>query len=185
MTIEEIFNKIGTHMLEGLMFHDASAKAYDFLGLWGYAKCHDYHQLEEMLAYREFSHYYATHFFKLLQIEGFELPNLIPTTWFKYTAQAVDASTKKSAIKDLMIKWQNWEQSTKKLYQEMYVELTNISESAAALKIEKYLRDVDKELHNVQKEILALEAINYNLDIIIPEQSKLRNKYKKAIKQLS
>jgi len=41
MTIEEIFNKIASHMVEGIMIHDEMANAYDFLGLFGFAKLHD------------------------------------------------------------------------------------------------------------------------------------------------
>ena len=52
MTIEEIFNKIAAHMIEGIMYHDEFAKVYDFLGLWGYARCQDYHHLEEEQSYR-------------------------------------------------------------------------------------------------------------------------------------
>ena len=66
----------------------------------------------------------------------------------------------------------------------MYNELTNINEIAAALKISKYLREVDDELHEIQKKLLWLESINYNLEVILPEQTALRNKYKKAIKKI-
>jgi hypothetical protein len=65
----------------------------------------------------------------------------------------------------------------------MYTELTNLSEVASAIKISKYLQDVDKELCTIQKEILYLEGINYNLEIILPEQATLRNKYKKKLKE--
>ena len=184
MTVEEIFNKIISHMLEGLTYHDELARAFDFLGLYGYAKCHDYHHFEEAINYRELSHYYTTHFFKLIQFNEQPKHNLIPDIWYKYTSQAVDSNTLRNSIKSLMKSWCEWELSTKKLYQQMYNELTSLSEVAAAHKISKYLCDVDKELHNIQKEILELEAINYNLDIILPEQSTLRNKYKKAIKNL-
>jgi hypothetical protein len=47
MTIEEIFNKLATHMYEGVLIHQEMAKAYDFLGLWGLSKCHIYHMFEE------------------------------------------------------------------------------------------------------------------------------------------
>lgn len=184
MTVEEIFNTIGSHMKDGLLYHDELARAFDFLGLYGYAKCHDYHHFEEALNYRELSHYYATHYFKLLQFNEENKPNIIPEIWYKYASQAVDSNTLRNSIKELMNKWCKWEQDTKKLYQSMYNELTNLGEVAAAHKISKYLCDVDKELHNAQKEILILDAINYNLEIILPEQSTLRNKYKKAIKNL-
>jgi hypothetical protein len=44
MIVEEIFNKIISHMEEGLCYHKEFAKAFDFLGLWGFSKCQLYHQ---------------------------------------------------------------------------------------------------------------------------------------------
>ena len=171
-------------MLKGLRYHDEMAKAYEFLGLRGYSKCQDYHQIEELKNYREFSHYYASRFFKILSADTITELGIIPNTWYKYSSQAVDNTTRKTAIKELMTKWQNWEQDTKKLYQKMYAELTNLSEVAAAIQIGKYLQDVDKELKEIQQEILFLESINYNLEIIMPEQSTLSNKYKHKIKNI-
>jgi len=45
-----------------------------------------------------------------------------------------------------MNKWIEWEKSTKKLYQEMRQELTIINDLDAALELDKYIRDVSKEL---------------------------------------
>jgi len=43
MTVEEIFTKLATHMAQGISYHEEMAKAYDFIGLWGFAQCHTYH----------------------------------------------------------------------------------------------------------------------------------------------
>ena len=43
MTIEEIFGRISQHMIRGMMTHDQLASYYDFLGLRGYKRCHEYH----------------------------------------------------------------------------------------------------------------------------------------------
>lgn len=86
MTVEEIFNTIGSHMIEGLMYHDEFARAFEFLGLWGYSKCHEYHYFEESKNYRDLSHYYATRFFKIIQFNDIPKLELIPNTWFKYNS---------------------------------------------------------------------------------------------------
>lgn len=181
MTIEEIFNKLASHMIEGTMYHDEFSKAYDFLGLYGYAQCQTYHYIEEQEAYKCLSHYYSTHYFKLLQPEIITHPEIIPQTWYKYTTWAVDASTRRSAIKELMMKWVEWEKSTKELYQTLRQELISLDEAAAALYLDKYILDVDKELRHAQKKLIHLESINYDLTIIIPEQDDLYKKYKKKL----
>lgn len=182
MTIEEIFNRIAAHMIEGTLYHDEFARAYDFLGLYGYAKCQDYHYLEEMQAYRHVSHYYEKHYFKLLAPASIARPAIIPQSWYKYTTQNVDNNTKKGAIQELMNKWINWEEETKRFYQEMRQELYNIGEVAAALYIDILVQDVDKELRHAQKKLIALETISYDLVTIMSEQEKLYKKYKRKLR---
>lgn len=184
MTIEEIFNKVGSHMMDGICYHDNLVKAYQFLGLWGYAKCQEYHYYEETQNYRHFEYYYTSHYFKLLQIEKEGRKEVFPASWYKYSAQAVDVGTKRSSVKDLIAKWIEWEKETKKLYEEMYLELTNLREIAAAIELQKYIKDVDKELSWAQKEQLNLEAIGYNLDVIIDWQADIKKEYKGKIKSL-
>ena len=70
MTVEEIFNKVATHMVNGLMYHDELAEAFGFLGLYGYSVQQDYHHLEETNNYRRLSHYYSTHYHKLIVLEA-------------------------------------------------------------------------------------------------------------------
>lgn len=181
MTIEEIFNKIISHMIEGTIYHDEMAKMYDFLGLWGYARCQDYHHFEEEQGCRQLYFYYASHYFRLIQISEIPKPQIIPDTWYKYTSQAVDITTKQKTVKELITKWIEWERSTKRLYQEMRQELAALNEIDAAIKIDQYICDVSEELSIAEKQLLNLEAINYDMSIIIPEQEKLYRKYKKKL----
>ena len=120
----------------------------------------------------------------MLEISALNIPEVIPEAWYKYSAQAVDVSTKRKAIKDLMTKWVEWEKNTKKLYEEMYLELTNLKEVAASIKVQEYIQDVDEELSEIQMELLNLEAIEYDLSLIIDWQDKLEKKYQKSIKAL-
>lgn len=184
MEVGEIFNKISTHMYEGIMLHNYMIQAYDFLGLYGYSKCHMYHYYEENKNYRQLVHYYTTHYFKIIQMNEIIYPDIIPENWYKYSAQAVDIGTKRNAIKELMTKWISWEKDTKKIYEEMCFELTNLREIAAAIKIQKLIIDVDKELSKAQKDLLNLEAIGYDLTLIVDWQDDLKKQYKGKIKAL-
>ena len=97
MIIEEIFNKLASHMVEGIMYHDDLAQAFNFLGLRGYAMCQEYHFIEENYCYKLLSRYYAKHYYKLLKLENLTQPKLIPENWYNYTTMAVDVGTKRSA----------------------------------------------------------------------------------------
>ena len=167
MTIEEIFNKLATHMHEGVMFHDELMQAYEFLGIWNLAKCHMKHSCEEKEGYHKLLHYYSTHYFKLLKEEEIVKPKLIPDVWYKYTTQAVDTGTKRTSIKELMVKWIEWERSTKKLYQEIRKELDSLNEIDAAIKIDKYINNVSKELSYAERQLLEFETIGYDIITII------------------
>lgn len=58
MTVEEIFSKISAHMIEGMMFHEQMCNYYDFLGLHGYKRCHEYHYLCETIEHRKLERFY-------------------------------------------------------------------------------------------------------------------------------
>ena len=181
MTIEEVFNKIASHMREGIMYHDEFAQAYNFLCLRGYAAQQEYHFIEETNTYKLLLRYYSKHYYKLLQIENIERPKIIPETWFKYSTMAVDTGTKRNAIKDLTTKWVEWEKSTKKLYQEMRHELQELNEFAAAQFIDTLIADVNKELRHAERQLIMLETIGYDIVEIADQQEDLYKKYNKKL----
>ena len=171
-------------MVEGIVYHGELLKAYLFLGLYGYAACQEYHYYEETKNYKKFERYYMKHYFRLLNPIMENKTNNFLSSWYKYSMQSIDINTKRSSIKDLVGKWIEWEKDTKKLYEEMYLELTNLREISAADELQKYIQDVTKELSFIQKKQLDLEAIGYDLGIIIDWQADIKKKYKKKIKFL-
>ena len=181
MTIEEIFNNISTHMIEGVLIHDAMAAAYDFLGLYGFARFHDHQVCEEICGASHLAHYYSTHYHKLIQKQIIAPSDIIPENWFKYTTMAVDIATKRTAIKDLTNKWIEWEKSTKSLYQSMRQELIELKEVASALELDKYILDVSNELEYAEKQLIKLTSINYDLIEIESWQAPMSKKYKKKL----
>lgn len=182
MTTEEIFTKIAQHMEEGVVYHKMFMQAYNFLGLHGFAKCHAYHWFEEECGYECLLQYYFKHYHKLINITPPTKPPIIPETWYKYSTQAVDTNTKRQSVQDLMNKWLNWEKETKKLYSDMYKELENAGEIADAAKIKYYIQAVDEELIHIEKKIIKLESIDYNINTIISWQQPMYKKYKKKMR---
>lgn len=136
--------------------------------------------MEETCSYRCLSHYYSTHYHKLLKIATQTRQTIIPEGWYKYTTMDVDVGTKRTAVKDMMKKWVDWERSTKKLYQEMRRELCNIGEVAAALKIDCFIKGVDEELIHAEKKFIKLESIGYDMQYIIEQSEKMKQKYSKG-----
>ena len=184
MTIEEVFSEISKHMIKGLMVHTQLADYFEFLGLCGYHKCHEYHYFEESKNFRELCSYYMKHVGKFITDSHIANPNIIPENWFKYNRSQVDASTRKAGVQAGFDKWIEWEKETKVLYQTMYQALVDIGEGAAAMVIQCYLEDVDEELASAQQKQLELKAIDYNISDIISEQACLYKKYIKKIEKI-
>ena len=184
MTVDEIFTKLASHMIEGMMIHDELSNGYDFLGLYGFAKCHVYHHLAETKGYECLMHYYSVHYHKLLIIDKIPQPEIIPQAWYKHTTMDVDTNTKRQAVQIMMKKWVDWERDTKQLYQTMHQELCSLGEVAAADKLKCYICDVDNELIHAEKKLIKLETIDYNINTIINWQQPMYRKFKKELKHL-
>ena len=183
MTLEEIYADIAAHMIKGLMIHEQLANYYDFLGLEGYKRCHEYHYIEESVEYRGLCRYYINHHNRLILDKEIEAPDIIPESWYDHVRQDVDTSTKKNAVKTGLASWVDWETKTKKFYEKMWKELIDIDEVASACKIKELIHDVDKELKKATRYLLNKEAIGYDIGAIIAEQGKMHNKYKKKIER--
>lgn len=177
MTIEEVFKQIGTHMIEGLMMHSQMSEYYLFLGLEGYAECHQYHYFEESWSFQDLILYYIKEFNKLLPMGQAKDPGVISQNWYKYARNDVDAGTRKTAIKTGMEKWIDWEKETKMLYENMYKELLNAGEVAAAHKVKELVLDVDEELRQAEQYYLDKKITDYDMAVILEEQKSKKDKY--------
>lgn len=184
MTIEEIYSQIGNHMIEGLMVHSQMADYYNFLGLKGYSKCHEYHFLEENCNYRKLSQYYLNHYNKIIISKNSSNSNIIPESWYKYTKQEVDSNTRKTAMQSGLEKWINWEVNTKTYYQKMYNELIAINEVAAATMLLDFIIDVDNELAEARQIHLEDKEVEFDITVIITKQDKFYKDYRKKCHNL-
>ncbi len=184
MTVAEIFAELSQHMIKGIMTHEQYANYYDFLGLKGYRKCHEYHYLCETAQHRKLNRYYINHYNKLIEEKRVSDPEVIPSGWFRHTRHDVDPSTKSNAVKSGLESWENWEMETKQLYEHMYVELFNLGEIAAADFVKELVSDVDCELKKVQKYRLDKMATLYSMVDIVCEQREKYEKYKCKMKSI-
>ena len=184
MTVEEVFSQVSKHMIDGIMIHSQLADYYNFIGLKGFSKCHEYHFLIENYNFRKLCYYYIKHFNKLIPELPNENPHVIPTTWFSHSRTDVDSNTRKTAIQGGIEKWVKWENDTKMFYQNMYKELIALNEIAAAMELKKYILDVDEELSMAQQKHLENKAIDYDIFDIVAKQEDVYKKYNKKIKEL-
>lgn len=185
MTIEEIFTKLAEHMLQGIMIHEQVANCYGFLSLKGYEKCHEYHYYSELCNYRCLYKYSLKYCGKLIKIGELKDPGIINANWYKYTRGEVDVNTKRTAVRDLVKHWVEWEKSTKTLLETSCKELYELGEIAAAQKIYCFLKDVTHELAHAENKRINLETSGYDIGTILGEQEHLYHKYKEKLECLA
>lgn len=178
MTAEEIFSKIDAHMIEGIMLHDQMAAYFDFLNLRGYKLEHECRAFDEFLSHRKIVRYYINHYNKLLPETHAENPSVVPSGWIAYERSAVDEGTKKRAIRDAFRRWREWENATKRLYEQSYTDLCGLGEIAAACKVEELVEDVDEELKMVDRQSITLADISYDLPTIISKQDDMHEEFR-------
>ena len=182
MAIEDIYSELAAHMIKGMMFHEQLANYYDFLGLNGAKRCHEYHYLAESCGYRKLCRYFINHHNKLIPTREVEDPEVIPDSWYRYTRQDVDANTKKNAVKNGLSRWVEWERETKQLYEKAFNDLLELGEVASAMFIKCFIKDVDHELKVAERCEIEKSATGYDMNEIIMEQHSKHEKYKEKIK---
>ena len=184
MESKTIFEELASHMLQGIMTHEQLMNCYTFLGLKGYAKCHEYHYISEtkgLIALTDF--YYDTHR-GILKTIGITNPDIVPLSWYDNVAENVDINTRKEAIAAGFDEWVNWESSTKKLYEDSYKSLVSIGDIASAIFISNYIEAVNKELAYAMNERVSKRAMNFDMTSIVEEQPSILKVFSKKLKKI-
>lgn len=216
--LQAYYAELIEHMKQGVEMHDQLADYYGFLNLSGYQKCHEYHMLCELLAYRKAKHEYMREFHQLVPpanmfnnmmgggmssnngnnnnnnssnnnrpntMFGMNKPPIIPQNWYNYTKYEVDVGTKRTAVKDGFKRWIDWENETKQFLTEMLKKLENSGYRSFIHKIEFLLDEVEKEIAHGEEKMLALENTGYDMNFILQQQDKLKEKYARKIRELN
>ena len=90
MQVIDAFAKVSDHMIEGMMMHEQMADYYNFLGLEGFKRLHEYHFLCETISMRRIHRYFIDHCNQLLPVANTKHIDVIPVEWSNFTRQAVE-----------------------------------------------------------------------------------------------
>ena len=181
MAYSDIFSDLSAHFIKGMMVHDQMANYYDFLSLRGYKRYHEYQFKKDSCNYRKLNRFYLNHYNRLIPEKSVTDPSIIPETWYRYTREDVDPATKKTAIKTAVTEWVRWEVATLSKLQQAQLELYDDGEVASALFINKFIKDVKKELKCAKRMALELNAVDYDLCYILDKQKSIHDKYKSML----
>lgn len=181
-TPEEIFSEINNRFIGAIMMHGQFADYFDFLGLRGYKRLHEYQHLAESIERRKVCRYYINHHNALIKEDFSGEVNVIPDAWYTAKRLSVGKSTKQKAVEDGFLEYHNWESETKSVYEKYARKLRETGSVADAIFIEKLVEDVSAELKTVEQMISDLISTGYDMVYITENQSEIHEKYKKKLK---
>lgn len=181
-TPEEIFSEINNRFIGAIMMHGQFADYFDFLGLRGYKRLHEYQHLAESMERRKVCRYYINHHNALIKEDFSGEVKIIPDAWYTAKRLSVGKSTKQKAVEDGFIEYHNWESETKSIYEKYSQKLREAGDVADAVFVEKLVEDVSAELQTVERMIFDLISTGYDMVYITEIQSEIHEKYKKKLK---
>lgn len=184
MQVIDAFAKVSDHMIEGMMMHEQMADYYNFLGLGGFKRLHEYHFLCETISMRRIHRYVIDRRNRLLPVANAKHIDVIPVEWSNFTRQAVESETKSKAVETGMHEWCKWEHETKELYAKSVKDLYDAGQVAAAHMIRELVRDVDDECKYADRLARELGAVDYDMQVIMPMQHELHEKYGKKLRDV-
>lgn len=184
MTTEEVFSALDARGVKGMMFHSQMADYFDFLNLRGYKRLHEYRFLSESAELRGLHRYYINHYDRLIPQKDPGDPKGIPENWYRYSRHDIGTSDKKRFILSAFKAWTEWEQETKKIYEDAWAELCSNNDYAAVNKISKCLADVDMELKKANRMWISLKDSEADLDYVLTVQDTLHDEYDEKCKHI-
>ena len=157
MDISEIFARLKSHALEGMVFHDEMVRYFDFLNMDAHKERHLRQYEEETEGYRKLCDYYMSRYNRLIPEQPMERQDVIPESWYRYSRFDVDTGTRNNAVKVASGRWVDWERETKSLYEETCKELMEQGEVASAKFVSCMLEAVDTELAEAEATHIDLD----------------------------
>ena len=180
-----VFNEIINHSLEGLMFHSDLTNLFNFLGLKGFKKEHLYRTYTEMTALKSIENYTIEHLGYIPLIENNKRSEeLISQAWYNASKFQVNENDRKVKLKEIYTKWKDWENETKLTLQAKYQDLIDLGAIASSCKVKELIKDVDKELAELEEEYIEYSAVNWDLCYIIDKQKDIKEYYTHKLKEL-
>lgn len=183
-SVESIFSEINARMIAALMLHDQMADYFDFLGMKGYKRLHEYQYFSESMERKKLNQYYINHHNKLIPDIYSGQVAVIPENWITANRISVGKSTKQKGIEEGFHQYHEWESETKSLYEHYASKLREMGAVADAIMVEKLVEDVDQELKKLERIVVDLISSGYDMVYITESQQGLHDKYKEKLSEI-
>ena len=181
---KQLYGMLESHMVEGVMFHNDMSDYFNFIGLCGFKRIHEYQFYEENKNRRLLVR-------KVMDVHNILIPHMevetkeyIPKDWYKYTRMNIDDTIIPKLTRSAWKAYKEWEEETKELYESIACSFMEKGMIVDYSMIVCYIQDVQKELKNIYKMCERLNDVAYDPVYIMEIQGKLHEKYKNKLKRL-
>ena len=176
----DIFSEIHSRQVRGVMFHNETAQMFDFLGLRGYKRQHEYQMLEEIAEMRSTERFTINNIEMFVKDVSVEKAGVIPSNWYTAKRSSVTESDRRNWVKELTRKWCEWEAETLKLYEKNFKELCDNGYVYYADKINDLIKKVGKEFKYARREYIVVTT--EDISAIMLNQDKIHQHYEEQTK---
>ena len=179
----DIFSDVSAHQIQGIMLHSSWSDYFAFLGLDGFKCLHEYRYMEESENMRMIRRYFIEHYNELpidTRIDS-DISPYVP--YSNETRFAISSSTKQMHTQISLEGWVKWERESKQMFEQAYKELSDMGEIAGSNAVEKLVNETDKELCCAEQLLLQMKMTDFDTNVIVLEQERVKRKYCKLIEE--
>ena len=180
----EIFTDVSKLLIEDVMRYEQLADIMDFLGFKGFKREIEYYYLKSGIELRGIHRYAINHFNKLIIDKDIPTLKIIPTSWEGATRQQVDESVRKKYVKQFFNDWKESIINARTNYSTWYKRLVEEGHIDASYKILCLLKDNEKEIKCLERQIIEYESVSWDMTYIMFKQDEIHDCYHKKSKEL-
>ena len=181
MSVRDVWTRVATHQLEGIMFHGAMVEYFQLMGAYGFEAMQQCQQREELCKYYKTTQYILINYGGLVKTDTEYRPNFIPEEWYSNGYDVNWPSEKwRGYYQSAFNHWLDWEKSTCTFYENAYEEIHSLENTYIHVSdIKSLYNDANNEVEEVKNLIRQLTAVDWDIFKIRDLQKKLYNKYRK------
>lgn len=182
--LHEVFGIVVARMTEALMLHDDMSNMYDFLNLRGYKRVHETQFFKEAVSRKKFIRFVLNHYSFIPKKNEVKRINIIPHDWYNYERKDVSTQIRKQAVEHSFGQYMEWERESKEIYEACAKRLYELGELDAYCYMLEIVKCVGNELKELERMLLSLKSVSFDILYIESEQEKIHDKYREELNNI-
>lgn len=184
MTRQELYSEINKRMSTALLFHSRMSDYFNFIGLHGFKRIHEYQYYCEVIGKRKLHKKVLDLHNELIVETGHDKPDIIPVEWYKHTRMDIDDNVVAKYARMAIKTYREWEHETKEMYECIACIFMERGELCDYELINCYVKDVQHELKKIYRLCEELNDVGYDTVYIMEIQKRIHNEYKNKMRKL-